>query len=293
MARWANARKILNEMAVLDGGRVRRDDLSSLLPGNTNPRQKWFNAMKRGGEGVRPVPTSLVGGAAVVHGSNVLDAISRLLGRKYSSFLQECENETRALLTRCAVPAETIDAAILASRPMTSTVQEDAAPYRYENDSLYLNGIAVPMFFFEDSPGEPWLKAKPIHDFLGSKNIGHTMARVHTDDKVKLQDLVAKKGKSTVINGLTLNVSPNNARNSQDSSNSSTVPTEHNELSAWYVNESGLYCIIMGSEKAIAKPFQRWVTSVVLPSIRRTGRYDGTATADDESVPKRPRVEAE
>jgi hypothetical protein len=248
MARWTGARKILKEMAVLDSGHVRRDDLSSLLPGNTNPRQKWFNAMKRGGEGVQPVPTSLVGGAAVVHGSNVIYAISRLLGRKFESFLQECENDTRALLIRCAVPAETIDAAILASRSVTSTVQEDAAPYRYENDSLYLNGIAVPMFFFEDSPGEPWFKAKPIHDFLGATTITTTMARVHVDDKAKLQSLVDNRGNPTVINGHAFNATPNNSRNSQDSRNSSTVPTDHNELSAWYVNESGLYCIIVIEE---------------------------------------------
>jgi prophage antirepressor-like protein len=40
-----------------------------------------------------------------------------------------------------------------------------------------------------------------------------------------------------------------------------------------HVNESGLYALILGSTKETAKRFKRWVTSEVLPSIRRTGAY--------------------
>ncbi len=39
------------------------------------------------------------------------------------------------------------------------------------------------------------------------------------------------------------------------------------------INESGLYSVIMGSRSARAKPFQKWVTGDVLPSIRKTGGY--------------------
>ena len=39
------------------------------------------------------------------------------------------------------------------------------------------------------------------------------------------------------------------------------------------VNESGLYSLILGSRKPQAKRFKKWVTSVVLPSIRQTGSY--------------------
>lgn len=39
------------------------------------------------------------------------------------------------------------------------------------------------------------------------------------------------------------------------------------------VNESGLYSVILRSDKPEAKPFRKWVTSEVLPSIRRTGGY--------------------
>lgn len=41
-----------------------------------------------------------------------------------------------------------------------------------------------------------------------------------------------------------------------------------------YVNESGLYSLIFGSQLESAKEFKRWVTSEVLPSIRKTGKYE-------------------
>ena len=40
------------------------------------------------------------------------------------------------------------------------------------------------------------------------------------------------------------------------------------------INESGFYCLIIKSRKEIAKNFRRWVTSEVLPSIRKTGKYE-------------------
>lgn len=39
------------------------------------------------------------------------------------------------------------------------------------------------------------------------------------------------------------------------------------------VNESGLYSVILRSDKAQAKPFRKWVTSQVLPAIRKNGHY--------------------
>lgn len=41
----------------------------------------------------------------------------------------------------------------------------------------------------------------------------------------------------------------------------------------WLINESGLYSLIMSSKLPNAKRFKRWVTSEVLPSIRKTGGY--------------------
>lgn len=39
------------------------------------------------------------------------------------------------------------------------------------------------------------------------------------------------------------------------------------------INESGLYAVVLRSDKPQAKPFRKWVTSIVLPSIRKTGSY--------------------
>lgn len=49
------------------------------------------------------------------------------------------------------------------------------------------------------------------------------------------------------------------------------------------INESGLYSVILRSDKPQAKPFRKWVTSEVLPSIRKTGSYSikDSYTIDD------------
>ena len=49
---------------------------------------------------------------------------------------------------------------------------------------------------------------------------------------------------------------------------------------AWTVTESGLYRIIMRSDKPQAKPFQKWVTGEVLPSIRKHGIYATESTIE-------------
>jgi prophage antirepressor-like protein len=43
------------------------------------------------------------------------------------------------------------------------------------------------------------------------------------------------------------------------------------------INESGLYSLIFGSRKAAARRFKKWVTSEVLPTIRKTGSYSAAA----------------
>lgn len=53
------------------------------------------------------------------------------------------------------------------------------------------------------------------------------------------------------------------------------------------INESGLYTAILGSNKPQAKVFKKWVTSVVLPSIRKTGSYSLTETGDRDIIKNR------
>ena len=49
---------------------------------------------------------------------------------------------------------------------------------------------------------------------------------------------------------------------------------KNEQKSAIFVNESGLYSLILQSKLESAKVFKRWVTKDVLPSIQKTGRYD-------------------
>ena len=52
-----------------------------------------------------------------------------------------------------------------------------------------------------------------------------------------------------------------------------TVPNLGGNPNKIIINESGLYSLILGSQLPEAKKFTRWVTSEVLPSIRKTGEY--------------------
>lgn len=87
--------------------------------------------------------------------------------------------------------------------------------------------------------GEPWFVAKDVCDILEVNNSRQAMTRLEEYEKntVILND--GKKG------------NPNK-----------TV-----------ISESGFYALVLSSRKPIAKPFRIWVTSEVLPSIRKTGIY--------------------
>lgn len=62
----------------------------------------------------------------------------------------------------------------------------------------------------------------------------------------------------------------------EDRTNSKTQgqnDPEFGQRGTWLINESGLYSLIMSSKLESAKRFKRWVTSEVLPTIRKTGGY--------------------
>ena len=84
--------------------------------------------------------------------------------------------------------------------------------------------------------GEPWFVLKDVCDVLGISNPSVVACRLDPDEVTKF-DLGSKSGEANVI------------------------------------NESGLYSVILRSDKPEAKPFRKWVTSEVIPSIRRTGSY--------------------
>lgn len=51
-----------------------------------------------------------------------------------------------------------------------------------------------------------------------------------------------------------------------------------------YVTESGMYDVIIRSDSVKAKPFRNWVTSDVLPAIRKTGGYIVTKEEDTPEI---------
>lgn len=56
------------------------------------------------------------------------------------------------------------------------------------------------------------------------------------------------------------------------------TPPSLGQRGEWLINESGLYSLILSSKLPKAKEFKRWVTSEVLPAIRKTGKYERQTT---------------
>lgn len=87
--------------------------------------------------------------------------------------------------------------------------------------------------------GEPWFVGKDIAEALGYKNPQKAI-RDHVDAEDKgVNELFTPGGKQNIA----------------------------------IINESGLYSLMLKSKLPGAKKFKRWVTSEVLPSIRKTGAY--------------------
>ena len=66
----------------------------------------------------------------------------------------------------------------------------------------------------------------------------------------------------------------------EDEKDTQTLRTPGGEQSMIIINESGLYNAIIGSKLPNAKTFKKWVTSEVLPSIRKNGLYATPETAE-------------
>ena len=86
--------------------------------------------------------------------------------------------------------------------------------------------------------GEPWFVLKDVCGVLGLTDTGRTAERLDPDELTR----------TTLVSG-----------------------GQTREM--FIINESGLYNVILRSDKPEAKPFRKWVTAEVLPSIRRHGAY--------------------
>lgn len=90
--------------------------------------------------------------------------------------------------------------------------------------------------------GEPWWVLKDVCEVLGLKNPTMIADRLDEDERAKFD--LGRQGETNII------------------------------------NESGLYNVILRSDKPEAKPFRKWVTSEVLPAIRKTGGYITRETSE-------------
>ena len=98
--------------------------------------------------------------------------------------------------------------------------------------------------------GEPWFVGKDVANVLKYANTMDALAK-HVDEDDKQTSQIAMLGQSRRM----------------------TV-----------INESGLYSLILSSKLPQAKEFKRWVTSEVLPQIRKTGGYIPVNKEDDEKT---------
>jgi len=89
-----------------------------------------------------------------------------------------------------------------------------------------------------EKDGEPWFVLKDVCGILGISKYRDTADRLDADERESVR-----------------------------------VDTPGGEQEMIAVNESGLYNVILRSDKPEAKPFRKWVTSEVLPSIRKHGGY--------------------
>ena len=115
-----------------------------------------------------------------------------------------------------------------------------------------------------DEKGEPWFCAKDLCDVLGYKRATDAVRQhVRSSGTAKYRIARTVKNRFGVSEGKVQNVLMN------------------------FVNESGFYALVLGSKLTTAVKFKDWVTSVVLPQIRKTGGYipvkEGGERGEDDS----------
>ena len=135
----------------------------------------------------------------------------------------------------------------------SSKNKKKAAPVRvFENPEFGMVRMAT------DEKGEPWFCAKDLCDVLGYKRADNAV-RQHVNQHDALKQCVwvevGMKKDGTPAKRLTPMI---------------------------FVNESGFYALVLGSKLPSALMFKDWVTSVVLPQIRKTGGYIPVSEGESE-----------
>lgn len=106
-----------------------------------------------------------------------------------------------------------------------------------------------------------------VFDFAGSgENVSIRVQVINNEPWFVAKDVCKVLGISNHKDAIT--------RLDEDERGGSVIPTPSGDQTMIIINESGLYALIMRSNKPQAKPFRKWVTSEILPSIRKTGKYE-------------------
>lgn len=103
--------------------------------------------------------------------------------------------------------------------------------------------LTVDLRWQKDGNGNLWFVAKDVCDMLGLTNVTTALQSLDDDEK----DLMPKK--------------------------SLGIENEKGQQEVNIISESGMYALIMRSNKEEARRFRKWVTSEVLPSIRKKGFF--------------------
>ena len=106
---------------------------------------------------------------------------------------------------------------------------------------------------------EPWLVGKDVAQVLGYSNTKDALS-THVDDEDKR--ILQRSEIATIENHIPKSALPINFTSADIPNRGLTI-----------INESGLYSLVLSSKLPGAKKFKRWVTSEVLPSIRKHGAY--------------------
>ncbi|GAL87759.1 hypothetical protein MYP_4990 [Sporocytophaga myxococcoides] len=115
----------------------------------------------------------------------------------------------------------------------TKEVNNQLTIFEYHNSGDFINNVRT-----IEIEGQLWIIAKDVCDVLGLQDVSKSLARLDEDEKLIRKLFVSGQNRDVSL-----------------------------------INESGLYSLVLTSNKPEAKAFKKWITNEVIPSIRKTGEY--------------------
>ena len=109
---------------------------------------------------------------------------------------------------------------------------------KQKNELQLFNYNDAPIRVIENNNGELWFIAKDVCNILELADVSMSVSKLDNDEKLVQKFFVAGQNRDVIT-----------------------------------INESGLYALIIRSNKPEARKFTKWITSEVIPSIRKTGSY--------------------